>query len=32
MSVDWKVARSVAAGLILAGLLVGVVGLIVRKV
>jgi hypothetical protein len=32
VSVDWKVARSVAAGLILAGLLVGVVGLIVRKV
>lgn len=32
MSVDWKVARSVAAGLILAGLLVGVAGLIVRKV
>jgi hypothetical protein len=32
VSVDWKVARSVAAGLILAGLLVGVAGLIVRKV
>ena len=32
MSVDWKVARSVAAGLILAGLVLGAVGLILRKV
>lgn len=29
MSVDWGVARSVAAGVILAGLVLGVVGLLV---
>jgi hypothetical protein len=29
MSVDWKAARSVAAGVILAGLVLGLVGLVV---
>jgi hypothetical protein len=29
MSVDWQAARSVAAGVILAGLVLGLVGLVV---
>jgi hypothetical protein len=31
MGVDWKAARSVAAGVILAGLVLGVVGLLIGK-
>jgi hypothetical protein len=31
MSVDWKAARSVAAGVILAGLVLGLAGLLIGK-
>jgi hypothetical protein len=31
MSVDWAMARSVAAGVILAGLVLGVLSLVVRR-
>ena len=31
MAVDWKAARSVAAGVILAGLVLGVVGLLIGR-
>jgi hypothetical protein len=31
MSVDWGAARSVAAGVILAGLVLGVIGLLVGR-
>lgn len=31
MGVDWKAARSVAAGVILAGLVLGLAGLLVSK-
>lgn len=31
MGVDWKAARSVAAGVILAGLVLGLVGLVIGK-
>lgn len=31
MSVDWGTARSVAAGVILAGLLLGLVSMLVRR-
>ncbi len=31
MGIDWKAARSVAAGVILAGLVLGLVGLLIGK-
>lgn len=31
MGIDWKAARSVAAGVILAGLVLGLAGLLVSK-
>jgi len=31
VGVDWKAARSVAAGVILAGLVLGLVGLVIGK-